>query len=36
MHDDLANGTCYHYVVTVVTQKASPESQKVMAIQRHI
>ena len=22
MHDDLANGTCYHYVVTVVTQKA--------------
>lgn len=33
MHDDLANGTCYHYVVTVVTQKGeSPESQEVMAI----
>ena len=33
IHDDLANGTCYHYVVTVVTQKGeSPESQEVMAI----
>ena len=32
-HDDLANGTCYHYVVTVVTQKGeSLESQEVMAI----
>jgi hypothetical protein len=33
IHDDLANGTCYHYVVTVVTPKGeSPESQEVMAI----
>ena len=33
VHDDLANGTCYHYVVTVVTQKGeSLESQEVMAI----
>lgn len=33
IHDDLANGTCYHYVVTVVTSKGeSPESQEVMAI----
>jgi tripartite motif-containing protein 71 len=32
-HDDLANGTCYHYVVTVVTQKGeSLESQEIMAI----
>ncbi|MDH4237006.1 MAG: fibronectin type III domain-containing protein, partial [Nitrospira sp.] len=28
VHDDLANGTCYHYVVTVVTPKGeSLESQ---------
>jgi len=33
VHDDLANGTCYHYVVTVVTPKGeSPESAEVMAI----
>ena len=33
VHDDLANGTCYHYVVTVVTpQGESPESQEVMAV----
>ncbi|MER3422439.1 MAG: hypothetical protein C4293_03615 [Nitrospiraceae bacterium] len=33
VHDDLANGTCYHYVVTVVTPKGeSPESTEVMAI----
>ena len=33
VHDDLANGSCYHYVVTVVTPKGeSPESQEVMAI----
>jgi len=33
LHDDLANGTCYHYVVTVVTEKGeSPESAEVMAI----
>ena len=33
IHDDLANGSCYHYVVTVVTPKGeSPESQEVMAI----
>lgn len=33
VHDDLANGTCYHYVVTVVTSKGeSLESQEVMAI----
>lgn len=33
LHEDLANGTCYHYVVTVVTEKGeSPESEEVMAI----
>ncbi len=33
IHDDLANGTCYHYVVTVVTPKGeSHESDEVMAI----
>src|SRR5919198_703687 len=33
VHDDLANGTCYHYVLTVVTPDGeSPESQEVMAI----
>lgn len=33
IHDDLANGTCYHYVVTVVTDKGeSPESEEVVAI----
>lgn len=33
VHDDLANGSCYHYVVTVVTSKGeSLESQEVMAI----
>lgn len=33
VHDDLSNGTCYHYVVTVVTPKGeSPESAEVMAI----
>lgn len=33
VHDDLANGTCYHYVVTVVTSKGeSHESEEVMAI----
>jgi DNA-binding beta-propeller fold protein YncE len=33
VHDDLANGTCYHYVVTVVTEKGeSPESAEVMAV----
>ena len=33
VHDDLANGTCYHYAVTVVTPKGeSPESEEVMAI----
>ncbi|MFO0774021.1 MAG: 6-bladed beta-propeller [Nitrospiraceae bacterium] len=33
LHEDLANGTCYHYVVTVVTEQGeSPESQEVMAI----
>ncbi len=33
VHDDLANGTCYHYVVTVVTPEGeSLESQEVMAI----
>ncbi len=32
-HDDLANGTCYHYVVTAMTSKGeSPESTEVMAI----
>lgn len=33
VHDDLANGTCYHYVVTAVTPKGeSPESAEVLAI----
>ena len=33
VHEDLANGTCYHYVVTVVTPKGeSPESAEVIAI----
>jgi sugar lactone lactonase YvrE len=33
VHDDLANGTCYHYVVTVVTPDGeSPESAEFMAI----
>jgi len=33
VHDDLANGTCYHYVVTVDTPKGeSLASQEVMAI----
>src|SRR5919112_505349 len=33
VHEDLANGTCYHYVVTVVTAKGeSPESAEVLAI----
>jgi len=33
IHDDLANGTCYHYVVTVVTEKGeSPESAEVMTV----
>ena len=33
VHDDLANGTCYHYVVTVVTEKGeSPESKEVMGV----
>ncbi len=33
IHEDLANGTCYHYVVTVMTEKGeSPESQEVMAV----
>lgn len=33
LHEDLANGSCYHYVVTVVTEKGeSPESEEVMAI----
>ena len=33
LHTDLANGTCYHYVVTAVTKKGeSPESEEVMAI----
>jgi DNA-binding beta-propeller fold protein YncE len=32
-HEDLANGTCYHYVVTAVTDKGeSPESVEVMAV----
>jgi len=32
-HDDLANSTCYHYVVTVVTQQGeSHESVEVLAI----
>ncbi|MGH7163985.1 MAG: hypothetical protein ACREIS_00495 [Nitrospiraceae bacterium] len=33
VHDDLANGTCYHYVVTVVTPNGeSPESAEVVAV----
>jgi DNA-binding beta-propeller fold protein YncE len=33
VHDDLANSTCYYYVVTVVTpQGESPESTEVMAV----
>ncbi len=33
LHTDLANGTCYHYVVTAVTKTGeSPESEEVMAI----
>lgn len=33
VHTDLANGTCYHYVVTVVTADGeSPESEEVMSI----
>ncbi|MBI5853705.1 MAG: hypothetical protein HZB35_00395 [Nitrospirae bacterium] len=33
LHEDLANGTCYHYVVTAVTEKGeSAESQEVMAV----
>ncbi len=33
IHDDLGNGTCYHYIVTVVTAKGeSLESQEVMSI----
>jgi DNA-binding beta-propeller fold protein YncE len=33
VHDDLANSTCYYYVVTAVTpQGESPESAEVMAI----
>ena len=33
VHTDLANGTCYHYVVTVVTKKGeSSESEEIMAI----
>jgi DNA-binding beta-propeller fold protein YncE len=33
VHDDLANGTCYHYVVTVVTERGeSPESREVMTV----
>ncbi|MBM4120159.1 MAG: hypothetical protein FJ248_04590 [Nitrospira sp.] len=33
VHDDLANSSCYHYVVTVVTpQGESPESAEVMAV----
>ncbi len=33
VHNDLANGTCYHYVVAVVTpQGESPESQEVMTV----
>ncbi len=32
-HEDLANGICYHYVVTVVTEKGeSPESDEVMVV----
>jgi tripartite motif-containing protein 71 len=33
VHDDLANSTCYYYVITVVTpQGESPESAEVMAV----
>lgn len=33
VHNDLANGTCYHYVVTVVTADGeSPVSEEVMSI----
>ncbi|RMH05045.1 MAG: hypothetical protein D6704_10190 [Nitrospirae bacterium] len=33
VHNDLANGTCYHYVVTAVTPEGeSPESEEVMTI----
>jgi DNA-binding beta-propeller fold protein YncE len=33
LHEDLANGTCYHYVVTAVTEKGeSAESLEVVAI----
>ncbi|MEC4673689.1 MAG: 6-bladed beta-propeller [Nitrospirota bacterium] len=33
VHNDLANGTCYHYIVTVVTADGeSPESEEVMTI----
>ncbi len=33
VHNDLANGTCYHYIVTVVTSEGeSPESEEVMTI----
>src|SRR6266705_5321869 len=33
LHTDLANGTCYHYVVTAVTKKGeSQESEEVMGI----
>jgi tripartite motif-containing protein 71 len=32
-HSDLANGTCYHYIVTAVTRKGeSAESEEVMGI----
>ncbi len=33
VHNDLANGSCYHYVVTVVTKDGeSPESEEAMSI----
>ncbi len=33
IHTDLANGLCYHYVITAVTKNGeSPESEEVMAI----
>jgi len=33
LHTDLANGLCYHYVVTAVTKNGeSPESEEVMAV----
>src|SRR5207245_903020 len=33
IHTDLANGMCYHYVVTAVTKNGeSPESEEVMGI----